>query len=241
MNISEVMAKNRLRILDKKMENNREFKEYGKNLDVFGVEESVLKDYFGILMTTGIPFSEEPRIKSRICSTGSNGFSLTLYDKTEPGEMRDNPRLGVEVWVFDKTRKLYLFAGNLVPQEHLLEKNRGKIVTRCKEACENMGLIFFNQFYPGYSRKSATARISECLLQAAKESCPVREQKIELGKLEWEIKQLGFLEVYDSTGFRKQAIRLTETIGLRTTPQEKLRFLNALEARLKIAGILEYK
>jgi hypothetical protein len=211
-----------------------------KNLDGIRVGDYLLEEYFGISIKTGTPFPDEPRIESHSTSIGPYGASLILYDKTEQIHIENKPRLAVRSRVIDNIRDLSLHVDQVIPREHLLERNRERIITRCKEACEDMGLIFLNWFYSGYDRDSATKAIAESLHQAAMESCSGRKQEIDKYRLDEEIMQIGFLEIHDFDEFKKCVLGLMNRVGFQASPPEKLRFLKLWVGRLKQAGIISY-
>lgn len=205
-------------------------------LDGMGVGDLLLRS-FNISSKKGMPFEDVSDIEACFGGQGPNGSSLILYDKTEELDIAKRPRLEVEGLVYDEVRDLRLFASKVIPTEHLLERNRGRIVNYCGEVADFLSLDFVNQFVAGYNYRSLGEAMIESFAEASRVSLG-REHGVNEMVLGRFFSSVGIVED-DYEKFKKMGIRVLAGSGLETTAVERLKFIKAWFEKMRDKGLVD--
>lgn len=158
-------------------------------------------------------FRQVPSIGLKSPGRGTN-LILFLFDKEEGSDrhmLEINFQLGTPV--------LTLGAINTIPANHLLSRERDKILKYLRRQATNQELSFVNHFVPGFSSETLHGPVRDAFNEAASEA---------LGS-KYEVDEKAFREMFDRTSWgdietlddlKKPAVEMMQSVGLDTTMQE---------------------
>ncbi|MFA5173881.1 MAG: hypothetical protein WC438_01745 [Candidatus Pacearchaeota archaeon] len=190
-----------------------------------------LHHYFKIETKKGTPFPEEPNLEAHFSSSSSYGASLILHDKSQDFRS-EPPRLEAMTTKYGKINDLTLFVIETIPENHLLARNRDKIINRCQQAADELRLSFVNRFYLGYSEEQLKRAIYETFNLASQEVLK-RSSGLNENIIQAYSSDMSFIGMTPEE-FKRKGLRFFSDMGLEANSLEKLNLLKIW--REKLAG-----